>query len=293
MTSDSAGLDVEARLDALFASSPDEFTATRDALVRDLRTADRPDEAATVKALRRPTVAVAALNRVAREQPELLADLVDVGDRLGTSQSDADVDRDQLRDLAQQRRAILRQLTEHAARTTERPDATRSSIGATLDAASLDRGLRDDLLRGRMTRELSPTARFVVSDDGPAGGAPATARRTTRPTRSPTPAPARDELATRRARVELDAARSRVEAVEESVRERIEELAAAGDRLQAAHRHISELEAALVRARAELGDAKRAERDAQRDERRARDEQERVGAALRAAERAVAETSRD
>ena len=50
-------------------AEPKEFTAARDALVRDLKTADRADEAAEVKTLRKPTVAVAAVNRGARTLP--------------------------------------------------------------------------------------------------------------------------------------------------------------------------------------------------------------------------------
>ena len=73
------------------------------------------------------------------------------------------------------------------------------------------------------------------------------------------------------------------------MREHTEAAAEAAERLDAAHRHIADLEAALADARAELAEIKRAERDAQRAERRARTEQERVTSALHAAERAAAE----
>jgi hypothetical protein len=278
-------LDLDARLDQLFASEPKEFTATRDALVRDLKADDRTDEAAEVKALRKPTVAVAAVNCVARTHPDQVASLVEIGAKLAAMQADAGADRDELRDLTRQRRTLLVQLTDHAAATTERPDAARSSITATLDTASLDDQLRDDLQRGRLTQELSPAARFVLgNDDGP----PAP-RATSRSTKRTAPPP-RDELAARRARVELDAARERAEEAEESVREHTDAAAEATERLDAAHRHIADLEAALADARAELAEAKRADRDAQRAERRARTEQERITAALHAAERAVDES---
>jgi hypothetical protein len=278
-----ADVDLDARLDDLFASEPKDFTATRDALVRDLKAADRTDEATAVKALRKPTVAVAAVNRVARTHPDQVAALVEIGAELAAMQSNARADRDELRDLTRQRRTLLLQLTEHAAATTERPDAARSSITATLDTASLDDELRDDLQRGRLTQELSPATRFVLGDD-----VPSTPRAAPRSTKRATPP--RDELAARRARVELDAARERAEAAEESVGEHTEAAAEATERLEAAHRHIADLEAALADARAELADAKRDERDTQRAERRARTEHERVLSALHAAERAVDET---
>jgi hypothetical protein len=281
-----ADLDLDTRLDELFASEPKEFTPTRDALVRDLKAMGRADEATDVKALRKPTVAVAAVNRVARERPDQVAELVDLGTDLAAIQSDARADRDELRDLTRQRRTLLQQLTELAAGTTGRPEGARASIAATLDAASLDPDLRDDLQRGRLTQELSPAARFVADDDTP--GSRATPRRPTRSTRAAPPP--RDELAARRARAELDAVRERADEAEEALREHTDAAAEATERVDAAHRHIAELEAALADARAELVDAKRADRDAQRAERRARTEQERIVAAVSAAERAVEET---
>ncbi len=204
-----ADLDLDARLDELFASEPKDFTATRDALVRDLKAADRAEEAAEVKALRKPTVAVAAVNRVARTHADQVAALVEIGAELAALQADARPDRDELRDLTRQRRTLLQQLTEHAAATTERPDGARSSITATLDTASLDDALRAELLRGRLTQELAPATRFVLGDDAPSAPRPAT--RATKRT-----APPRDELAARRARAELEAAQERVDDAEES-----------------------------------------------------------------------------
>jgi len=281
-----AEVDLDARLDELFARDAKDFTPTRDALVRDLKAANRTDEAAEVKALRKPTVAVAAVNRTARERAAQVADLVALGAELAALQADKQADRDELRDLTRQRRTLLQQLTDHAANTTERPDGARPAIAATLDAASLDDELRDDLQRGRLTQELSPAARFVLGgDDAPS--ARAAPRRSTR-TKAAAPPP-RDELAARRARAELETARERAEEAEESVLELTEAATEATERLEGAHRHIADLEAALADARAELAELKKAERDAQRAERRARTEQERVTAALHAAERAVAE----
>lgn len=277
--------DLEARLDELFAGDPTTFVATRNALARELAAEDRSDDAAAVKALRKPTVAVAAVNRLARTHREQLAALIDVGAELASLQTARSTDRDELRDLTRQRRALLQQLTEHAASTTERPDGSRSSIGATLDAASLDEQLRDDLLRGRLTRELTPAARFVADVSSPR--APRRAARGT-----PASAPPRDELAARRARAELEAARTRLDEARESRQEHVDAAQDAADRLDAAHRHVADLEAALADARAELVALQRADRDARRAERRAHTEEERATVALHAAERAVDETGR-
>jgi hypothetical protein len=278
-------VDLNARLDELFATEPAAFSATRDALARDLRTAGRDDEAATVKALRRPTLAVTAVNHAARTHPREVEALVDIGDQLADLQRSASPDRDELQDLTRERRALLHQLTELAAETTTRPDTARASIAATLDAASLDEHLRRDLLRGRLTHELSSAARFVTDDDTPAPPrrAPERARRAT--------APPRDELAARRARAELAAARDRAESAADAAQVQTEAASDAAARLDRAQRAVSDLEAALADARAELANVKREERDAQRAQRRALSELERVTAALHAAERAVNEDS--
>ena len=278
-------LDLDARLDELFATDPKEFTATRDALARDLKAADRADEAADVKALRKPTVAVAAVNRTARERVDQVAALVELGEELAALQADAQGDRDELRDLARQRRTLLHQLTEYAGGH---------------DRATRRRPLRHRGHARRRVARRGPPRRPAARPAHP-GALPGGALRARRRRRSVTAggassqyqgdtrtaAPPRDELAARRARAELETARERAEEAEESVREHTEAATEATERLEAAHRHIADLEADLADARAELADLKRTERDAQRAERRARTEQERIASALHAAERAV------
>jgi hypothetical protein len=273
-------VDLDARLDELFGTEPGDFVKVRDALVRDLKAADRTDDADAVKSLKRPTLALAAVNQTARHEPARVRALVEIGEQLAALQARTSPDRDELRDLTRERRTLLHQLTEAAAATTARPEGVRSAIAATFDAASLDDELRDALQRGRLTQELTPATRFVADDGAPSHRA--APRRTKRE-----PPPPRDELAARRARTELAAVRERAEAAEESAREHAEAAADATEALAAAQRHVAELEAALADARAAVADAKRQERDALRAETRARAEQERVAAALRAAERAV------
>lgn len=277
-------VDLDARLDELFATEPKQFTAARDALVRDLKADDRRDDAEAIKSLKRPTLAIAAINEVVRHEPNRVAALVGTGEQLAALQADKNPDRDELRELTRERRTLLQQLTDLAAKTTARPEGVRAAISATLDAASLDDALRDDLLRGRLTHELSPAARFVADEDAPAPR-PVAPRRAAK--KAPPP---RDELAARRARAELDAVRERAEAADESLREHADAAADATAALDAAQRRVTDLEAALADARSELADAKRAERDAQRAETRARAERERVDSALRAAQRAVDES---
>src|SRR4051794_204349 len=64
---------------ALFRTPPDRFIAERDALVKELRAAGRDDDAATVKALRKPTATVWALNQLADREPDALSAVFEAG----------------------------------------------------------------------------------------------------------------------------------------------------------------------------------------------------------------------
>ena len=227
-------VDLDQRLDDLFAGPPDGFVAAREALVKDLKREGRGDDATTVHALRRPTVAVAGINQMARAQPEQLAALVAAGADLEARQQSGSDGRDELRAASRRRRALLDELTEVAATLTGRPESTRANIAATLDAASLDAALQDELVRGRLTAELAPAVRFFgeLADDAPA---PPGSPRTPRVTKRPTPVtPARDELAARRAATALADARTLAEEAEGELRDADAGVRAAQDEVDAA-----------------------------------------------------------
>src|SRR4051794_41951529 len=78
---------------ALFRTPPDRFVADRDALVKELRAAGRDDDAATVKALRKPTATVWALNQLADREPDALSAVVEAGRSVGAAPAGADVGR--------------------------------------------------------------------------------------------------------------------------------------------------------------------------------------------------------
>ena len=62
--------DLDAALDRLYGLPAEDFTAARDALAKELRGAKRRDEADAVKQRRRPTAPAAAINQLARLEPE-------------------------------------------------------------------------------------------------------------------------------------------------------------------------------------------------------------------------------
>jgi hypothetical protein len=290
-------VELDARLDELFTAPAGEFVKAREALVRDLKREQRSEEAAEVHGLRRPTVAVWGVNQMAHARRDRVAALVEAGRELEALQQEGAGARDELRAATRTRRALLDQLTDVAASYTERPDTSRSAIAATLDAASLDPELRDDLARGRLTTELSPAVRFLgdLGDlgDGDDDGAPAPRRRAPArsPRRSSTPPP-RDDLAVRRAETALNEARDRATATDDELRDVEAETRDAEDALDAAHRGVADLEAALADARAEVKGLQRRATESKRAETRARAAQQRARTAVDVAQRKVEEAKR-
>nr|MBA3233934.1 hypothetical protein [Propionibacteriales bacterium] len=75
-------MDLEAAVDELYAVLPDDFTAKRDELARQARDTGDKDSAADIKALRKPTVVAWLANQMAREHPEEIGGLLDLGTAL-------------------------------------------------------------------------------------------------------------------------------------------------------------------------------------------------------------------
>jgi hypothetical protein len=287
--------DLDAGLDALFATAPEGFVKAREALARELKRAGRADDAAEVHALRRPTAAVWGINQLAHARPERVAELVAAGTDVEARQHEGASARDELRAATRTRRALLDELTEAAAARTERPEATRASIAATLDAASLDADLQDDLLRGRLTTELSPAVRFLgdfgdLGDLGTGDDLPAPRRPAARSRRRTSAPPPRDELARRRAESALTEARTRAAGTDDALRDAEAGTREAEEALEAAHRRIADLEAVLADARADLGELKRRATETKRAETRARTAQQRAHTAVDVAARKVEES---
>src|SRR5947207_15901983 len=74
------GRSVDREIDKLYGLSPEEFTAARDGLAKELKAAGDQSGATSVKALRRPTVAAWAVNQVVRREPKGADGLLEAGD---------------------------------------------------------------------------------------------------------------------------------------------------------------------------------------------------------------------
>ncbi len=171
--------DLDASIDALFAGEPGEFTGTRDALARQLRTDGRRDEAERVKALRRPSKLAAEINRLVREDASRIDALLAAEDDLRAAQERIVSGGGDAGDLR------TAETAEGAALDAFPGDA---ALHAALRFAARSEAQRDDLRRGRLTQDPAgdqdAAGLFAL---GPAPSRPA-------PPRNPPP----DELAVAR-----------------------------------------------------------------------------------------------
>jgi hypothetical protein len=146
----------------LFAVDPAEFVAARDDLARQLKADGQRDESAVVKALRRPPVPVWALNRVARDDGDVIealltaaADACEAQDALLAG----DVDRDALREALAQRRKAMRDVVHRAGEIVEAsgrsPSAQQREIESALSAIVASDELSELLRKGELVGLLA------------------------------------------------------------------------------------------------------------------------------------------
>ena len=274
------------RVDAqdLYRLTPEEFTAARDAAAKQRRADGDREGASALKALRRPSVAAWLVNRLAQDEPDLLAQLLDLGPALAQAQAGRDADA--LRELGAQRRELVEAVTatavEHAGRQVT--SAVREEVVATLEAALADPATAQAVRSGRLVRSLS-YAGFggvdladAVAPEGRTSSTPPEKRG----------GKARKATAARKDAKEQERARRIAEAEDAAHRAagRLDDLVRACERAEreraAAQQHAEERAAQIDRLTDELARARRERDEAARRSRAAHD----------AAERAVAAVSR-
>jgi hypothetical protein len=147
---------LEEVLDQLATAPPSEFTRERNALVARLTKLGQNDAAARVKAVPRPTVAVWVVNRLAREEPKAVEQLITAAEHMRAAQ----LRRGDLRAASASHRATLAHLSERAGAMLRElgVGATHKvllRVETTLTAAAADRELRRALRKGRLEREVA------------------------------------------------------------------------------------------------------------------------------------------
>ena len=142
---------VEDRITDLYRLHPRDFVAARNDLAAEVKQ-DDPDRAKTVRKLRKPTLAAWGLNVVSQDEPQRVADLRAAGAALHRAQAAAvggGGDED-IRSAEGRRRDLVRALTDAAVERAG--ESQRDKIAATVEAASVDDAVGDELSSGRMTK---------------------------------------------------------------------------------------------------------------------------------------------
>jgi hypothetical protein len=230
----------------LYALPPAEFTAARNARAKKLRSGD-PDLAAAVAKLAKPTVAAAAVNRLARDQPSEVRELIQAGKRLREAQERAVAGKGEPEDLQQaigDHRAALDRVQREARRLGV-SDAVLERVVRTVRAASLDPEQQRLLERGLLAEELE-AAGFALD---PGLVVPA------RPKQAAKGGGAkRDAEAAKRREAEerLAAAEAALAAVDEEARQAESDLRRAEKAAASARRKLEKAEADVERARRSL-----------------------------------------
>lgn len=170
----------------LYGLPLDRFVPDRSALVKELRSQGKREEAQRVAALRKPSVAASAVNQLVRSQPKVVAELYAAGDALQRAQAEllgGRGDRDALRAATDRERELVEQLRTTATGLLSSDGAAPSAttldrVSETLHAAALEAQARQAVRSGCLERELrhvglgseaaastaTPTARVAVRD---------------------------------------------------------------------------------------------------------------------------------
>jgi hypothetical protein len=224
---------VEKELDSLFAAPLDEFVAERDALAKRLRADGDREAADRVKALRKPSAAVWAVNQLARRQQKDYRALLEAGDKLRKAQEQVlgGEPPETLQEAASDERKLVERLTETGRAILEvaghKPtEAMVRRVGGTLHAAATRPDLREAAEHGRLEHE-EETSGFGFDL---LSGVP---------------------KAPKRKQVDDKRARERREAAEQRVQEAREELAAAKQEAKDAAAEVKRLTRELARASTE------------------------------------------
>jgi hypothetical protein len=243
--------ELEAELDNLYAATPESFIRARNDLAQRLKQAGQVEATTRVKQLRKPTVALWAVNQLARRYPDEVRALLEAGDRLRVAQEAAlRGESQELRAATAAERKLLRSLTQRGEELLRETghSADPKRIAGTLRTAAVDPAGRELLEQGRLSEELEatgfgafagmevPSSRSKPEEKTPQAPSPAVQRRRQERLRK-----LRDDVTKARkdaAKAERAAARA-----ETSLTEAREKAAQATDSLRRAEIELEEAEA--------------------------------------------------
>jgi hypothetical protein len=145
----------------LWRATPDEFVEVRNRVAKKLKTEGKTAEADAVKGLKKPSLALWAVNQLAVTKPTVVEDLVALGAQLEAATADAlkGEGPGAMRELDRQRRHAVGDAADAAVALAETAGHPLSAgmvarVTSTLDNASLAASSRELLGAGRLPAEL-------------------------------------------------------------------------------------------------------------------------------------------
>lgn len=269
-------------IDDLYGAPLEQFVPERTALARELRKLGRRDDAASVAALRKPSVAAWAVNQLVRTQVKSVNELFGAGDALRKAHDKAASgggEASALRDAARRQRDALDALIEAArgllsSNGHELSPATIDRVTETLTAAALDEDARASVQEGRLERELRHVG-LGLGGAFAAEPAPAKPRSKAQPKPEPEPKRKKPKKSKRDVERERKAAKAAkdAKAAEATARRELDRTRRAVETAQGRRDRAAE---ALEDAKRALAEAESEARDAEQAHKRASDALERI-----------------
>jgi hypothetical protein len=235
--------------DELYVGDFDGFVARRDEMAKQLRAEGEGDEAARIRALKKPNRAAWALNQLSAQEPEIRDEVLEAGEELRAAQEalvSGEGDHTRAREAQERERRAVQAALGAASAIAEGDGAALGAaaerVRQTLHAVALDDDVRQEFAAHRLTTHHEAVGL------GPVGGSP----------RTPPPA-AKQSRADRKREAERDAAQKELDQREQARERAGKELAGARKRaeraqkeLEAAAADLEEAESAAEEARARL-----------------------------------------
>jgi hypothetical protein len=239
---------VEAEMDRLYGLPLEDFTAARNDLAGELKTAGETDAAAEVKTLPKPSLSAWTVNQLARRERMQVRALITAAGKMRTAQSGLLAGggaADDLQQAVERQREVVDALVASARALLEASgasatQATLDRVRGTLTAVAADEEGQRLVEKGRLSADLDPSGFGPVAPGAPAGGR-------TRKAKRPSPS----SRATEKARRDVEQLRAEAAELKERVRRARNEARraerAAGAARKAAAKDEAELEQLTTR----------------------------------------------
>ena len=278
-------MDLETAANELYARSPDEFVERRQQLVAEARQAGDRQLATQIGKLRRPTRSAWLINLLAREEPNEVSALLELGAALQDAQQR--MAGDELRQLSTQRRKAVDALARRAIELGREhgyspPDGAVQEASQTLQTALGDPEIAELVRNGRLSQAVTYGG-FGPTDLASAFGAPPPPMAPSRPAKQAPAEPAHALDPKQRRAAEKAAAEARERAA--TARQAAESAEA---QAEAATQHADEQADQVESLRSQLRQAEAAEREAREAARAARKHYQELRQAALSAEQAAA-----